>query len=156
MSSEVTAAPPQESGGSFQPAVLPRQENPSQAGGGAPATATVAPAPATVEAPTAVAVGSPAPVSMAMPVFKKKRGRPRKYGPDGSLVMPLSLMPISASAPAGEFSLSSVPALLMKRGRGRPGGSASRQQQQQQWGLEIDSFGNNKHLHTQPNSHPFQ
>ncbi|CAA6666850.1 unnamed protein product [Spirodela intermedia] len=53
--------------------------------------------------------------------------------------MPLSLMPISASAPAGEFSLSSVPGVLMKRGRGRPGGSASRQQQQQ-WGLEIDSF----------------
>ncbi|VAI76268.1 unnamed protein product [Triticum turgidum subsp. durum] len=29
----------------------------------------------------------------------KKRGRPRKYGPDGSLIQPLNATPISASAP---------------------------------------------------------
>ncbi|KAJ8748910.1 hypothetical protein K2173_013344 [Erythroxylum novogranatense] len=56
-------------------------------------------------------VGSPAigvpPVSAAMTGSseKKKRGRPRKYGPDGSLARPLSPMPISSSAPpGGEFS----------------------------------------------------
>ncbi|TXG70766.1 hypothetical protein EZV62_005701 [Acer yangbiense] len=45
---------------------------------------------------------------------KKKRGRPRKYGPDGTVAMPLSPMPISASIPmTGEYS-------AWKRGRGRP------------------------------------
>ncbi|TKY51960.1 AT-hook motif nuclear-localized protein 6 [Spatholobus suberectus] len=49
---------------------------------------------------------------------KKKRGRPRKYGPDGKValgpVAALSPMPISSSIPlTGEFS-------AWKRGRGRP------------------------------------
>ncbi|CAL0321100.1 unnamed protein product [Lupinus luteus] len=46
---------------------------------------------------------------------KKKRGRPRKYGPDGKVAaMALSPMPISSSIPlTGEFS-------AWKRGRGRP------------------------------------
>ncbi|XP_014514816.1 AT-hook motif nuclear-localized protein 6 isoform X2 [Vigna radiata var. radiata] len=49
---------------------------------------------------------------------KKKRGRPRKYGPDGKVAMDavtaLSPMPISSSIPlTGEFS-------AWKRGRGRP------------------------------------
>ncbi|XP_047165653.1 AT-hook motif nuclear-localized protein 7-like [Vigna umbellata] len=36
---------------------------------------------------------------------KKKRGRPRKYGPDGSVTMALSPMPISSSAPSSnDFS----------------------------------------------------
>lgn len=36
---------------------------------------------------------------------KKKRGRPRKYGPDGKVAIALSPMPISASIPlAGDFS----------------------------------------------------
>ncbi|KAI3758914.1 hypothetical protein L6452_06487 [Arctium lappa] len=36
--------------------------------------------------------------------FKKKRGRPRKYGPDGKPTVTLSPMPISASIPlAGDF-----------------------------------------------------
>uniref|UniRef100_A0A2P2K2K3 AT-hook motif nuclear-localized protein n=1 Tax=Rhizophora mucronata TaxID=61149 RepID=A0A2P2K2K3_RHIMU len=34
-------------------------------------------------------------------IEKKKRGRPRKYGPDGTLARPLSPMPISSSAPPG-------------------------------------------------------
>ncbi|KAJ8771386.1 hypothetical protein K2173_026563 [Erythroxylum novogranatense] len=47
-------------------------------------------------------------------VVKKKRGRPRKYKPDGSLATALSPMPISSSIPlSGEFS-------AWKRGRGRP------------------------------------
>ncbi|KAE9592632.1 hypothetical protein Lal_00028737 [Lupinus albus] len=48
---------------------------------------------------------------------KKKRGRPRKYGPDGkvaAVARALSPMPISASIPmAGQFS-------AWKRGRGKP------------------------------------
>jgi hypothetical protein len=37
---------------------------------------------------------------------KKKRGRPRKYGPDGAVARALSPMPISASAPSpgGDYS----------------------------------------------------
>ncbi|XP_042512708.1 AT-hook motif nuclear-localized protein 1-like isoform X2 [Macadamia integrifolia] len=67
-------------------------------------------------------------VSVALPgssTVKKKRGRPRKYGTEGTVSLALSPMPISSSAPApqpppppqstGEFSGSN------KRGRGRPG-----------------------------------
>ncbi|GAB4858726.1 hypothetical protein Ancab_010200 [Ancistrocladus abbreviatus] len=46
-------------------------------------------------------------VSMAVPAMKvkKKRGRPRKYGPDGTVSTALSPMPISASIPfTGDFS----------------------------------------------------
>ncbi|KAL4018812.1 hypothetical protein IC575_022437 [Cucumis melo] len=44
---------------------------------------------------------------------KKKRGRPRKYGPDGTVAPTLSPMPISSSIPLpGEFA-------GWKRGRGR-------------------------------------
>lgn len=53
-----------------------------------------------------------------MDCAKRKRGRPRKYGPDGSV--PLSVTPL-ASAPS---SLSPS----QKRGRGRPPGSGSKQQ----------------------------
>ncbi|XP_020221312.1 AT-hook motif nuclear-localized protein 6 [Cajanus cajan] len=67
----------------------------------------------TVESPV------PAPAPASAPVVtsgstdgKKKRGRPRKYGPDGKLA--LSPMPISASIPlTGDFS-------SWKRGRGKP------------------------------------
>ncbi|KAI3982610.1 hypothetical protein MKX01_031349 [Papaver californicum] len=66
---------------------------------------------------------------------KKKRGRPRKYGPDGAVSLALSPIPISASAPSpspptttagsggggGEFSA--------KRGRGRPAGSMNKPHQ---------------------------
>ncbi|XP_022774480.1 AT-hook motif nuclear-localized protein 3-like [Durio zibethinus] len=79
--------------------VAPRTENPSPCAG--PTTQANA-------APTA-SVASP-PVGSEM---KKKRGRPRKYAPDGSLAMALSPMPISSSVPlTGEFS-------PWKRGRGR-------------------------------------
>ena len=44
---------------------------------------------------------------------KKKRGRPRKYGPNGTVAPTLSPMPISSSIPlSGEFP-------VWKRGRGR-------------------------------------
>ncbi|MCD7460763.1 hypothetical protein HAX54_044377 [Datura stramonium] len=45
------------------------------------------------------------PVSVTEETNKKKRGRPRKYGPDGKVAGALSPMPISASIPlTGDFS----------------------------------------------------
>lgn len=59
---------------------------------------------------------------------KKKRGRPRKYAPDGSVMTrpspaataPLNPMPISSSMPAGE-----IPVVMKQRNRGRPVGYLS-------------------------------
>ncbi|KAL6004803.1 hypothetical protein ACLOJK_005359 [Asimina triloba] len=70
------------------------------------------------------------PVSLPM-AERKKRGRPRKYGPDGGVALALSPMPISASAPpAGAVGPTGVPAmgefLPVKRGRGRPVGSTNK------------------------------
>ncbi|KAF8084119.1 hypothetical protein N665_0733s0008 [Sinapis alba] len=47
---------------------------------------------------------------------KKKRGRPRKYNPDGTLAVTLSPMPISSSVP---LSSSELPPRKRGRGRGR-------------------------------------
>lgn len=70
--------------------VEPRVENSSQYGGGSTTQALTEAAPENVAAP---------PTGM-----KKKRGRPRKYAPDGSIVA-LSPMPISASIPlSGDYS----------------------------------------------------
>lgn len=77
-------------------------ESPTQVSGGPTMAATATAAP-----PVNVAV---------VPVagMKKKRGRPRKYVPDGTVTTALSPMPISSSIPlTGEFS-------AWKRGRGRP------------------------------------
>lgn len=85
--------------------VAPRTENPTQLAG-------------------APVIAAASPVSVAAPSteVKKKRGRPRKYGPDGARAGPasgavslaLSPMPISSSIPlTGDFS-------AWKRGRGRP------------------------------------
>ncbi|KAK8944608.1 hypothetical protein KSP39_PZI007928 [Platanthera zijinensis] len=65
------------------------------------------------------------PGPLAMPPMKKKRGRPRKYAPDGS-PLPLNPKPISASMPpAVDYS---PPALIsMKRGRGRPSSLSPKQ-----------------------------
>lgn len=86
--------------------VAPRSENSAQFGGptmaAAPAQTTASPSPVTAAA---------APPGTEV---KKKRGRPRKYGPDGTVALALSPMPISSSIPlTGEFS-------AWKRGRGRP------------------------------------
>ncbi|XP_038974407.1 AT-hook motif nuclear-localized protein 1-like isoform X2 [Phoenix dactylifera] len=123
---------PAEAAGSYQPpqppppaqaAVATRaaSEGPSQAGG-----VTTAPPPGAV-------VMEPVPGSAATGMVKKKRGRPRKYRPDGSLIMPLSPMPISASVPPGEYH--SNPG--MKRGRGRPGDFVKKAQR----GVELESLG---------------
>ncbi|KAK4267765.1 hypothetical protein QN277_024502 [Acacia crassicarpa] len=48
---------------------------------------------------------SPGNVGLDATSVKKKRGRPRKYGPDGSVAMALSPLPISSSAPlSNDFS----------------------------------------------------
>ncbi|EHA8590743.1 putative AT-hook motif nuclear-localized protein 3 [Cocos nucifera] len=70
--------------------------------------------------------------SVATGMMKRKRGRPRKYRPDGSLIMPLSPVPISASVPPGEYH--SAPG--MKRGRGRPGEFVKKPKQ----GIELESL----------------
>ncbi|OVA14060.1 protein of unknown function DUF296 [Macleaya cordata] len=60
-------------------------------------------------------------VSQGEPV-RRKRGRPRKYGPDGAVSLALS--PISSTPPVSTSSLSPT----QKRGRGRPPGTGRKQQ----------------------------
>ncbi|KAF8690116.1 hypothetical protein HU200_041354 [Digitaria exilis] len=84
--------------------------------------------------------GTMAPPGMGEPVAKKKRGRPRKYGPDGS--MSLALVPASAStrspamgqgssgpfSSAGSNPANSVPGVSPEgvKKRGRPKGSTNK------------------------------
>ncbi|XP_057455337.1 AT-hook motif nuclear-localized protein 1-like [Lotus japonicus] len=68
--------------------VAPRSEAPNQVHVPAPASAGTA----------AAIVGSPVSVGLDVTI-KKKRGRPRKYGPDGPVSMALSPLPISSSVP---------------------------------------------------------
>ncbi|GMH22512.1 hypothetical protein Nepgr_024355 [Nepenthes gracilis] len=82
----------------------------------APSNYHVAPrsdAPGQVTVSQAMAL-TPMSADMAGVMEKKKRGRPRKYGPDGMVNRALSPMPISASAPP---STAKFPG--WKRGRGR-------------------------------------
>ncbi|XP_068649952.1 AT-hook motif nuclear-localized protein 1-like [Aristolochia californica] len=89
-------------------AAVPRSESTSQPG----VTAVVAP-------PVSVALAG------SVTQVKKKRGRPRKYGPDGSVSLALSPMPISSSAPAGS-GMGPADFPSVKRGRGRPAGSLNK------------------------------
>jgi hypothetical protein len=83
------------------------------------------------------AAGSPGGNVLGMgELMRKKRGRPRKYAPDGS--MALALAPISsasaggAAAPGqqqhGGFSISSPPSDPNAKRRGRPPGSGKKKQ----------------------------
>lgn len=102
--------------------VAPRAENPNQvAGSMPPATSQVGISPSS-------ATGS----AVATIPGKKKRGRPRKYGPDGAVTMALSPKPISSSVPSPVIDFSSE-----KRAKVRPAGSASKQQQK----TEVDNLG---------------
>jgi hypothetical protein len=98
------------------------------------------PAPETATTPT-LASSQPAPAAPtaapAVPAAvagrgdgKRKRGRPRKYGPDGSLLRPLNATPISASVPddagGAQYTPAAAVGAVMKRGRGRPVGFVSR------------------------------
>lgn len=73
--------------------VAPRTENPSQMG------LTGAVSPVSVGLAGAVSTVS---VGLTGTTEKKKRGRPRKYGPDDAVARALSPIPISSSAPPGE------------------------------------------------------
>ncbi|THG04924.1 hypothetical protein TEA_012146 [Camellia sinensis var. sinensis] len=78
-------------------------------------------------------VEPPMAAGVAETMGKKKRGRPRKYGPDGALSRALSPIPISSSAPpasTGNFSAN-------KRGRGRPIGSENKQKEK----MDLDNSG---------------
>ncbi|OMP00601.1 hypothetical protein COLO4_12552 [Corchorus olitorius] len=79
---------------------------------------------------------SPVSVGLTASAEKKKRGRPRKYGPDGTIARALSPMPISSSVPpgGGEFSSGGGSG---KRGRGRSSGYQIKHQK----GMEMDNLG---------------
>lgn len=64
---------------------------------------------------------------------RKKRGRPRKYGPDGAVARALSPMPISSSVPPAGGDYSSG----VKRGRGRGSGYQSKQNKN----LDVENLG---------------
>ncbi|PON92886.1 PPC domain containing protein [Trema orientale] len=94
--------------------VAPRSENPTQTGGSTPTPAVAQPAPPLAQGASAMAPPGTMPA-------KKKRGRPRKYGPDGSVTMALSPKPISSSAPPPIIDFSAE-----KRGKVRPASSVSK------------------------------
>jgi len=88
--------------------VAPRSEVPNQVHN-PEVTAAPAAAAAGGGGSTAAATVGVSPVSVGLDgTVKKKRGRPRKYGPDGSVNMPLSPLPISSSAPPSSKDFSSV------------------------------------------------
>ncbi|KAK7264434.1 hypothetical protein RJT34_32043 [Clitoria ternatea] len=108
--------------------VAPRTDNPPPTGGSTTQIpATVGSAPPPLPPPhTAAMEASPA----TMPA-KKKRGRPRKYAPDGSVTMALSPKPISSSAPLPpviDFSAE-------KRGKIKPTSSVSKAR------FEVENLG---------------
>lgn len=78
-------------------------ENPIQGTGSAPPHVTAAPplVSITLTPGTATEAG-------VAPTLKKKRGRPRKYGPDGSVAVALSPKPLSSSAPPPVIDFSAV------------------------------------------------
>lgn len=108
--------------------VAPRTENPAQTTGSAPPPIATAAAQVGASPPsTAAAVVAPAMTA------KKKRGRPRKYGLDGSVTMALSPKPISSSAPPPVIDFSSE-----KRGKVKPTSSVSKTK------FEVENIGNGK------------
>ncbi|KAJ1296159.1 hypothetical protein BS78_01G278300 [Paspalum vaginatum] len=75
-------------------------------------------------------------------LIRKKRGRPRKYAPDGS--MALALAPISSASAGGQqqhggFSISSPPSDPNAKRRGRPPGSGKKKQFEAlgSWGIAF-------------------
>ncbi|EOY24514.1 PPC domain - like 7 [Theobroma cacao] len=74
--------------------IAPRSENSTQNPNPTPGSA-----PPPQPPPQTAAQPVPPPVSVSGLPVKKKRGRPRKYGPDGSVTMALSPKPISTAAP---------------------------------------------------------
>ncbi|KAI4327270.1 hypothetical protein L6164_019753 [Bauhinia variegata] len=58
---------------------------------------------------------------------KKKRGRPRKYSPDGNIALGLAPTPMSSSAGQGDSSGTPSTEPSAKKNRGRPPGSGKKQ-----------------------------
>ncbi|KAG0473094.1 hypothetical protein HPP92_014518 [Vanilla planifolia] len=118
-----------------------RMENPSQGGVISPNSQAAGPTalpqqqqqPAPATTPSSGPAFGPGSLSVGMQI-KKKRGRPRKYAPDGSL-LPLNPRPISSSMLPGEYS--APPVISMKRGRGRPSGFFTKHQPR----IELESLG---------------
>ncbi|XP_059289608.1 AT-hook motif nuclear-localized protein 1-like [Lycium ferocissimum] len=83
---------------------------------------------------SAVTTAAAAAAALTVTSLKKKRGRPRKYGPDGSVAKPIiSPKPISSAAPSPVIDFSSE-----KRGKVRPVGSAVKVYQPK---LDVDNSG---------------
>ncbi|KAK8944403.1 hypothetical protein KSP39_PZI008552 [Platanthera zijinensis] len=76
----------------------------------------------------------PGSISVVVPA-KKKRGRPRKYAQDGTVMLPLNPTPISTSPPPGQHSAPAV--FSLKRGRGRPSGFLTKHHPR----VEMESLG---------------
>ncbi|KAL5557668.1 hypothetical protein UlMin_033879 [Ulmus minor] len=89
------------------------------------------------------ATGGPTGANVESESFKKKRGRPRKYGTGGTISLGLSPAPSQTSAGGGGFSsppTTAVPppqkesASSPKKARGRPPGSSSKKYQSEAMG----------------------
>lgn len=101
--------------------VAPRSENPSQTPGSGPSPASGQP----------VGAG-PAVAGLRV---QKKRGRPRKYSPDGSVPAALSPRPISSAAPPRVIDFSA-----QKRGKVKTAGSLSKPK------FGVENLGNHRSL----------
>ena len=89
-------------------------------GGGGSMGSTLPVEPSSVISTHGVNVGAPSTLLPPSEPVKRKRGRPRKYGPDGTVSLALS--PSSATSPG------TLTASTQKRGRGRPPGTGRKQQ----------------------------
>ena len=88
--------------------------------GGSTMGSTLPGEPSASISPHSVNVGAPPVVPQTEPL-KRKRGRPRKYGPDGTVSLALSPSPATHG---GTNTTTSA----QKRGRGRPPGTGRKQQ----------------------------
>lgn len=100
--------------------VAPRSETPAPTGGSTPTRSV------------ALAAASPAAAAPAM-LTKKKRGRPRKYGPDVAVTKALSAKPISSMAPHPVIDFSTE-----KLGKVKPVSSVSKTRH------EFENLGNER------------
>ncbi|XP_057462087.1 AT-hook motif nuclear-localized protein 1-like [Actinidia eriantha] len=107
-------------------------------GSDAPSDYHVAPRTENLNQPTGSILGGTPQVGVPPPsaavAVKKKRGRPRKYGPDGSVTKVLSPKPISSSAPSPVIDFSAGKPVKV-----RPVGPTVKQQQQHR--MELDNLG---------------
>lgn len=104
--------------------IAPRTaDNPPQTAGSTP--------PSTTQPASTPSASAPPPTAASTVPGKKKRGRPRKYGPDGSVSVALSPKPISSSVPPPVIDFSTE-----KRGKVRPASAVSKSK------FEVDNLGN--------------